>query len=111
REPQNKMIRRSNSLFNKCGLSQVDGSGKTSSFVLALAVLVFRVTVSYHTCSSLKISHPIPADKAMSMSPVNETPPKPPLYGPRRVGSSSSISSMAFTFGAPLTVPTGRART
>ncbi|ANM71120.1 unnamed protein product [Arabidopsis thaliana] len=45
----------------------------------------------------------------MSMSPVKETPPKPPLYGPRLVGSSSSISSIALTFGAPLTVPTGKA--
>ena len=44
---------------------------------------------------------------AMSMSPVYEIAPMPPEYGPRRVGSSSSITSIARTFGAPDTVPTG----
>uniref|UniRef100_A0A2P2KK33 Uncharacterized protein n=1 Tax=Rhizophora mucronata TaxID=61149 RepID=A0A2P2KK33_RHIMU len=45
----------------------------------------------------------------MSISPENDIHPKPPLYGPRLVVSSWSINSMAFTFGAPLTVPTGNA--
>lgn len=35
--------------------------------------------------------------RAMSMSPVKETPPMPPLYGPLLVGSSWSISSIART--------------
>nr|QCF61892.1 anthranilate synthase [Strobilanthes cusia] len=45
----------------------------------------------------------------MSRSPKYEIPPKPPLYGPLLVFSSLSINSIAFTFGAPLTVPTGSA--
>lgn len=47
--------------------------------------------------------------RAMSMSPENEMLPNPPLQGPHLVTSSSSINYMALTFGAPLTVPTGKA--
>ena len=45
---------------------------------------------------------------AMSVSPSNPTTPMPPAYGPRRVGSNSSMICMARSFGAPVTVPTGR---
>ena len=67
--------------------------------------------------------------RASSMSPANDTPPNPPLYGPRRVTSSLSISSIALTcticpllliqkvlkkpgegertLGTPVTVPAG----
>mmetsp|Transcript_10236 Transcript_10236/g.35613 ORF Transcript_10236/g.35613 Transcript_10236/m.35613 type:complete len:321 (+) Transcript_10236:328-1290(+) len=45
----------------------------------------------------------------MSISPVKAHTPIPPPYGPRLLGSSSSMICMARTLGAPLTVPAGSA--
>ena len=45
----------------------------------------------------------------VSMFPEKSTYPTAPAYGPRRVGSNSSMISIARIFGAPLTVPTGSA--
>ena len=42
-----------------------------------------------------------------SRLPEYETYPTAPPYGPRRVGSSSSMISMARIFGAPVSVPAG----
>src|SRR5919204_1014404 len=43
-----------------------------------------------------------------SRLPEYETYPTAPAYGPRRVGSISSMISMARIFGAPDTVPAGK---
>ena len=45
---------------------------------------------------------------AVSRFPLKSTYPTTPAYGPRFTGSSSSMISIARTFGAPLTVPAGR---
>ena len=45
----------------------------------------------------------------VSIAPSNPMKPRLPQYGPRAVGSSSAMISMARTFGAPVTEPPGNA--
>ncbi|SHT17474.1 Uncharacterised protein [Mycobacteroides abscessus subsp. abscessus] len=45
---------------------------------------------------------------AKSALPAKSRYPRTPPYNPRRVSSTSSINSMARTFGAPDSVPAGK---
>src|SRR5882672_1294776 len=61
------------------------------------------------TCMRPALIKAVRIAMARSMSPLKPRYPTAPAYRPRLSGSSSSIISIARTFGAPLTVPAGNA--
>ncbi len=91
----------------------LDRANHCSRLVNRFLVLSLGLAISHDAASGLDIHltvlhhHGSERDAGIDVATVVDVSDRT-AYGPRRVGSSSSITCIARTFGAPLTVPAGK---